>query len=365
VTRLLSLALAAVGLLAAQRPKPTIDPETRDGLLLEHIVQETDRTEKLHYMEQFASQYPKHPAVLWVYDQLQPAYLNLKQFDDAMRIGDLRLTREPDNLDAAKLTLTAVEGTKDTDLFQKWSDRVWEAAAKAASGPRAEEARQLQSYVEYRLYSMALEATTPQARIDQFQALERRNPKSAYAANLPEQYFEAYREMGNTEKTFEIAQNILSTDPDNTDMLIAVADHYFRKDEHHDRVLAASQKVIEILDTKTRPDSVSEDDWTKKKNQTLGNAYFMGGISSSFMSRYERADSMLRKALPYLEADSPMAAGALYHLGVSNYRMAEAGDTPKAADALRFTRLCAAIKSNFQAQAIKNVEAIRSEYNLP
>ena len=146
---------------------------------------------------------------------------------------------------------------------------------------------------------------------------------------------------------------------------MAVADHYFRKNEDHEKVVVTVERAIEILNTQTRPNSVTEDEWTKRKGQTLGNAYFMGGVLSSFLAHYKQADFMLRKALPFLPPDSPMAAGAYYHLGVSNYRMAEAGDTPRAAESLRYTRLCAAIKSTFQAQAVKNVEAIRTEYNLP
>jgi hypothetical protein len=54
-------------------------------------------------MEQFAVQYPSHAAIPWVYDQLQPAYLQVKDYDQAMRIGVLRLGLEPDNLEAAKM----------------------------------------------------------------------------------------------------------------------------------------------------------------------------------------------------------------------------------------------------------------------
>jgi hypothetical protein len=33
-------------------------------------------------------------------------------------------------------------------------------------------------------------------------------------------------------------------------------------------------------------------------------------------------------------------------------------------EALRFNELCAAIKSTYQEQALKNIAAIKSEYNL-
>src|SRR5258707_13427201 len=105
VRRLLLLISFACTALVAQRSKPVYDPETKDVLLIQHIQQESDPVEKMRYMEQFATQYPSHPAVAWVYDQLQPAYYQYKEWDHAMRVGALRLALEPENLEAAKIAL--------------------------------------------------------------------------------------------------------------------------------------------------------------------------------------------------------------------------------------------------------------------
>src|SRR5579862_1607773 len=107
VRSLLLAILLASGVLSAQRPKPVYDPETKDGLLIQHIQQETDPAEKLQFMEQFATHYPSHAAIAWVYDQLQPAYFQAKEWDETMRVGALRLALEPDNLDAAKIAMRA------------------------------------------------------------------------------------------------------------------------------------------------------------------------------------------------------------------------------------------------------------------
>ena len=59
-------------------------------------------------------------------------------------------------------------------------------------------------------------------------------------------------------------------------------------------------------------------------------------------------------------------AATLYHLAMANYRLAEASnDRTRPVDALRFMRRCATIRSPFQEQAVRNVESIKSEYNLP
>ena len=74
-------------------------------------------------MEEFAEQYPSHPAVAWVYDQLQPAYFHAKAWDSVMRVGALRLKIEPENLDAARLALQAADARGMTLYrFYVWAD---------------------------------------------------------------------------------------------------------------------------------------------------------------------------------------------------------------------------------------------------
>jgi hypothetical protein len=59
-----------------------------------------------------------------------------------------------------------------------------------------------------------------------------------------------------------------------------------------------------------------------------------------------------------------MVAGALYHLGYVNYKMAEAGDRVRIHDAVRFTTECSKMTSAVQAQATENLKAMKAEYGL-
>jgi tetratricopeptide (TPR) repeat protein len=367
VKGLLPALLLIAGAILAQRPKPVFDPETKDGLLIQHIQQERDPTEKLHFMEQFAIQYPSHAAIGWVYDQIQPAYFAVKEYDQAMRIGALRLAIEPENLEAAKLSLKSAELKQDQDQVLKWADRLWQASSKLAAkgGANSAEARQAQTYAEYCIYSIAMQMTDLKARLDLLEGLERRNPSSEYSQNLSGEYYKIYRQMGEIGKAQEVAEKALQSDPNNVDMLMAVVEYHFGKDDARERVIACATRVIEVLAKKPRPDGTSDEDWDRKKSQALGIAYYMGGVSSSLVNSNTRADTMLRTALPSIKENPAMQAAAFYHLGVANYRLADKGGGPRRAmDALKFMRLCAAIKSPFQEQAIKNVESIKVEYNL-
>jgi hypothetical protein len=122
--------------------------------------------------------------------------------------------------------------------------------------------------------------------------------------------------------------------------------------------------VVELLGKKPRPANLGEEDWAKKKSHLLGTAYYMGGVSSSIAGQYGRADQMLRAALPLIAGDTVQEATAFYQLGVTNYHLADR-DPSRAREALGYWRRCASIRSNFQAQAIKNADAVKNEFNLP
>jgi tetratricopeptide (TPR) repeat protein len=358
--------VAIANLALAQRARPAFDPETKDGLLIQHIQQEDDPVEKLHYMEQFALQFPTHPGVAWVYDQMQPAYMKVKEWDQAMRIGEKRLALEPDNLDAVKLSLKAAESKNSQKDIATWADRSWTVSTLVMSkgGRRAADAAQTQLYAEYSFYSLAMQTPDPRTRLKMLQALEQRNPKSPYSENLPAECFTIYKQLGEMPKALALAEKTLAADPDNIDMLVAITEYHFNREEARDKVAASSARLIEILPGKARPATLSEDEWQKKKTHLTGMAQYMAGVVASLNSQFGRADALLRAALPVISNNPTQEATALFHLGIANYRLADQSPA-RAQDALRFSRRCAAIKSAFQAQAAKNAESIRVEFNLP
>ena len=364
-TTLLFVLVCFAGLGTAQRPKPAYDPETKEGLLIQHIQQEPDPSEKLHYMEQFIVQYPMHPAIPWVYDQIQPAYMKEKAWDDSMRIGERRVSLEPLNLDAARLSLKAAENKASQADVAKWADTNWRIASEIAAkgGPNTADAEKTKLYAESTFYSLAEQTEDPAVRLDLLLALKERNPKSPFVENIPAECIALYKRLNQMDKGLALANETLAIDPDNVDVLMAVSEYYFAR-EDHPKVISHTVHVIEVLEKKPPPASLSEDEWLKKKSQMLGSAQYMGGVSSSLSGQYGRGDQMLRAAMPFVASDATQEATVLFFLGLSNYKLADKEPT-RAQEAIRFWRRCATIKSNFQVQASKNVEATRSEFNLP
>ena len=365
--RLVPILLPFLAVLASgQRPVPSFDPETREGLLIQHIQQEDDPAEKMKYLEQFVLQFPENPAMAWVCDQLQPEYMKEKSWDQAMRIGQKRIDMEPGNLDAIKMSLEAAQKKGSPEDILKWADLSWKLSSKlaAAGGRNAADAAETQLYAEYSLFSVAQQTTDPETKLKLMRDLMARNPKSPYAENIPAESFVIYKQLKQMDKALALAEATLATNPDNVDMLMAVSEYYFGRMESRDRIYAHATHLVQVLTNKPKPDTLSEEDWRKKKSHMLGQAYYMAGIVSSFNGQYGRADQMLRAALPLITGDATQEASALYELGMSNYKLADSAPG-RARDALAFWRRCASIRSSFQAQAAKNVEAVRSEFNLP
>lgn len=377
--RLLSILLliALAGNAVAQRHKLTINAETPEGQLLQQIGQENDPAKKIALMDDFVSKYPKHEGVGWVLDTAVAANLKASQFDKTLKMGEMLLAIDADDVATAHNCLKAAEGKKDAAAIQKWAAITSKAARKAASAPQPKEedavenwkatvdyAKQVDTYTEYSLYATALAATDPNTKIQLYEALEAQNPSSQYIAQLRGPYFLTLRQT-NPAKAVAVAEKTLETDQSNEDMLLVVADNYFNKKSNPNKVIELSTKLAAVMSAKQKPEGVSDDDWNKRKNLLTGLGYWMAGLTYADQNKFKEADELLRKALPLVEGNDPLKAQALFYLGLANYKM---GDPKKdkrlMLESLKFNQQCAAMKSPFQGQASKNATVIKQQYGI-
>jgi tetratricopeptide (TPR) repeat protein len=367
-TPILILIITAGAALAQRHKLGTVNAETPEGLLLQQIGQTEDESKKLQLMEQFAAQAPKHEAIGWVYEQMQTAYLKAGQPDKTLEIGDKLVAMDADDLDAAHQNLKAAEAKKDPDLIRKWSNQTSQIAQKVIQSPqpadadevdawkkRVDFAKQLDTYTEYSLYSGAMQTQDPRKRIELADALTARNPKSQYLPALAELRFNSYRQLGDNANALAAAEKTLETDQSQEDLLIFVANQYVEKKRDPDKVIAYSAKIVDLMNTKPKPEGVSEDDWAKKKKTMSGLAHYMSGTTLFDQKKLAPADKELRAALPLVEGNDQLKAATLFYAGLANYQM------KNIPDALKFNQQCAAIKSPFQAKAAENARVMRQQ----
>lgn len=366
---LLLLAALMAGPGYAQRHRlGEVNAEKPDGQLLQQIGQEADETKKLALLEQFAAEYPKHEALGWVYEQAQTAYMKANQPDKALETGEKLLALDPQHVEAAHQNLKAAEMKKDPDLIRKWAGVTSEAAVKVAALPkpadeeeaeawkaRTDYATQVNTYTEYALYAAALQSADAAQRIALIEALEQQNPKSEYLPKTQHQLFLAYRQSGAADKALALAEKVVATDASNEDMLLVLADNALQKKEP-EKVHSYSSKLVELMESKPKPEGVSDADWQNRRNTLVGLAHFMSGKQYYNQGRFPQADKSLRAALPLVQDNAALKPEVLYLLAFANYKM------EKIQDAADFYKACAAIKSPFQALANRNLAAIKTQY---
>jgi hypothetical protein len=372
------IAVLALSTTAMFGQKLLVEIDTQEGQLLQQIDNEKDVAVKFRLLETFAKQFPNHEAVTWVLSHIQAHYLETKAYDQVLSTGVKILSVDPLEVSAAHSCLKAAEALKDLPLIKLWSAQTSNIARKAMQVKQPEYgdkdeiaewkqkidyARQVEQYSEYSLYFASLQTKDSKIKSGLIEALEQRNPTSEYLAQMRTSQTTVVRQV-DIEEAVASAESQFQKNEWNEDLLLMVTTHYMEKRKENAKIVAYSQKLLELLETKAKPEELSDADWDAKKKVMIGSANWMAGLVSSTMERFAQADKHLRAALPYLK-NSDMLAGAYYHLGYVNYRLAEAGERIKIHEAIRFTQLCIGINSAVQFQATENLKAMKAEYALP
>jgi tetratricopeptide (TPR) repeat protein len=347
--------------------KLLIDTSTPEGKTLAGITQEQDSTRKQTMLEDFIETYPKSSQATWVYGQLQSLYLQEKQYDKVLDVGEKALAGGADNIDLAYNNLKAAEGKNDPDGVAKWSAETSRLARKTEQSTQPSDddakaaidyAKQVDTYSEYSIYATVLKTTDPTKIIALVEPLDQRSPKSEYLSKSYGMYLNALRQTGQNDKAGESAEKEADRDPNNEDVLLVAADYNMQR-QNQEKTLAYATKLSEVMQAKPKPAEMNDADWEKKKTTLLGAGYWMQGVVYSEQKKYAEANKALREALPLIKGNSQMLGIGLFHLGVANYELGKA--TKKRTllhDALKFSQESAAIKGPLQAQAQANVKAI-------
>jgi tetratricopeptide (TPR) repeat protein len=363
---LMAFTVAAFG----QRHKmEDVDAEKPEGKLLQQALQESDSAKKAALLEQFTEQFPKSPGSPWVLEQLQAIYVKAGDSDKIIATGEKLLALDPDDPESALQNLKASEAKKDIAGIKKWSGTASANARKMASAPQPKDAEQVESwksevdyakqvdqYTGYALYRAAAESRDAKVTVELIEQLQTQDPQSEYVPKAQNLLFVAYRQAGNNDRAVALAEKTLATDQTNEDMLLVVTDSYSRNKKEPEKVHAYSAKLVELMASKPKPEGVADADWAARKNLITGLAHYMSGALYYREVKYPQADKELRAALPLVGSNQEIKAEVLYELGFANYKM------EKPQDAADFYRDCAAIKSQFQPLATKNLQGLKTQY---
>ena len=233
-----------------------------------------------------------------------------------------------------------------------------DAAEKEDWSKRMAYYRDIQTFTEYTLYSVAAQAP-PEACLDLLRTLEQVSPKSKYMDFAYPVYFQALTKTGAADKIPAVAENALKNLPENEDLLAVLAESaYMKKDSA--KALAYSEKVTAVLSKHAKPEEMAEADWQRKRGAALGRAYFIAGMLYAEKQQHVQTDRSLRAALPFIKGNDAMMGPALFYLGIANYQLGTMTNTKaQVAAGATFSEQSAAIKGDYSTQAWRNAQAMR------
>ena len=287
--------------------KLLIEIDTQEGQLLQQIDNEKDAAKKFFLLEQFAAQFPNHEAATWVLSHIQQQHLENKNYDKVFETGAKILSIDPLELSAAHNCLRAAEAKKELPLIRLWSSQTSKVARKvmqlkrpeygddeeiAVWKQKVEYARQVEQYTEYSLYFASIQTKDTKVKSELIEALEQRNPTSEYLAQMRTSHTAVVRQVdiveavASAEIQFERVsgtRTCYSWSPRIT----------WRSARKRRKSSAYSLKLLELLETKAKPEDISDAEWDVKKRHMLGTANWMAGLLFSTQEKFARRGQAL------------------------------------------------------------------------
>jgi len=278
---------------------------------------------------------------------MDETYTSLKQAVDQKNVEQVKTL----SATLFELTKAAIAAPQPTGAEDKaaWTDAV-------------NHAKEVQAFGEYALSALAFQGP-PATTVDLLSTLEKQNPKSKYLDETYGLYLVALAQTGATAKVPAIAEKGLASFPENTDLLLAMANSSLER-KNMNGALTYGRRLVAALNKRAKPETMDAADWEKKKGADLGRGYWIVGVICGDRNLYAEADRNLRAALPLIQGNTAELAPALYYLGVSNYQLGKMTlSKAKVLEGAKYSEQAAAIPGALQQQSYHNALVMKDEAN--
>jgi len=275
------------------------------------------------------------------------------------------------DLDTNYQTLQEAVAKKDVATIKKLAAETSAMARQEIAKPdetdpdalkkRLEDLHAIDTYTEYALYATAAQSEPP-VMVDLIATLEKQNPKSKYLDLGYGPYLAALAKAGSAAKIPEIADKALANFPENPYLLDPLARNAASHGQN-DRTIAYSIRIIALWNSHPKPpEGMSEAEWNRERDATLGPSYYMAGLAYAGTSHPVDADKYLRAALPYAKGNPTTYATALFNLGLANYQYGKMTmNKARILEGAKFSEQCAGIQGSMAQQAWKNAQVMKDE----
>lgn len=359
---LVVILLAAAATSSAQIGKQVpIHAGTPEDKAVAQILAATDPAQKLQLIDKFLAEYGKGDVALVAYDLYMNVYLPAKNYAKVFEYGEKSLALDPENFNAAFLMFRAAQeqGTADkmfelggivAGIVSRYRKLPPPEGAEAGTwqGQKEVTLERIASslnFVEYTLFTLGYQAPDTAKKAAYLEKFAGTFPDSQYAGYAVNNLVSIYQAAQDFPKMLASAQKALERDPNNTSLLVLLADHWSERGEELDKAAQYALKAVEIFGSSPKPDQMTEEQWQQQKSLQMGIAQSALGQVYIHREDLSKALEAFTAAKPLLTANQVLYARNLYRLGFTLARM------NRPADARPVLQEVIAMESPFKALA--------------
>ena len=335
---------------------------------LTEINAATDPVQKLAFLDKFAAGPGKEGDYPLVADALYVEYfIGQKNYDKAFEYGDKLFTLDPDNFQNATNMIRGASEKGDADrlisygektqgILKRYKDLAAPEGMAAADWER-QKSQTLDTnkdgitYIQQAVFSGAYQAKDAAKRAGLLVRFAQIYPDSPYANQALGVAATSYQQAQNAPKMLEVANGLLTKDPNNLGMLLLLSDYYCDKTDQLAKAEASAKKAISLLDSAPKPEGATDEQWAQQKSLQKGLALSSLGQVNIEKKDNAQAVENLKAAAPLLKPDDGSYARNQYRLGFALLNLKK---TPEAKEA--FTQ-AASVNSPYKALAQEKLKA--------
>jgi tetratricopeptide (TPR) repeat protein len=295
-------------------------------------------------------------------------YLTQKNYDKAFEFGDKLFALDQANFQNATNMIRAASEKADPDRLISYGEkaqgilqRYRDAPVPAGSSAEAwnqQKAQTLEAnrdgvaYIQNAVFSGVYQAKDAGKRAALLVRFAQIFADSPYASQALGVAATAYQQSQNAPKMLEVANGLLTKDPNNLGMLLLLSDYYGEKGEQLDKAEAYTKKAMSVLESAKKPDEMADDQWKQQSGLQKGLALSSLGQINIQKKDNAQAVTNLRAAAPLLKPDDGSYARNQYRLGFALLNLKR---NPEAKDA--FTQ-AASVNSPYKGPAQEKLKAM-------
>lgn len=327
-----ALILAAIPAVGQQIGKFVPIPAGSDAdKALTEINNATDPAQKLALIDKFSASAGAGDMAIVVDEQYVNYYIAQKNYDKAFEYGDKLFALDPDNFTNALNMVRAASEKGDAARIAAYGDKAGGILQrfKATPPPNGTETEAWQKqqaqilennkdsmeYVAQAVFLNDYHIASPAKRAATLVNFAKQFPDSSYANAALGVAATSYQQAQDVPKMLEVANGLLTKDPNNIGMLILLSDYYSEKGEQLDKAEASAKKAITLLGTAQKPEGTGDEQWQQQVSLQKGLALSSLGQVSIQKKENAQAVEQFREAAPLLKADAGSYGRNQYWLG--------------------------------------------------